>query len=389
MGCLNSGPLQKTHAKVSVPPKITEVGEHSYDSNSGIRSYASFSSYLMSTENPHIFEWCFKKEIGRGATSRVFLTQHSETGEYFASKVYDKEFLYKHTIGGEEKPFYNVKRELEILAMLNHPHVLQLIEAIEDDYSNSVIIITPYAKLGTLQTYLVDHELTEKQLSVCFYQIAEALFYIHEQNIVHRDVKPDNILVMSEDTFCLSDFSVSILLSNSEQKLIDTKGSPAFLSPEECEGDPFFPKPSDVWAYGISIYFALFKKLPFNLDVAQGKTVANTIFSVTELLSKCSLEFPNNTVVSDEVKDLIIKTLNVDPTKRPPFEQIIRHPWFSSFSHREQKRIADEIAMASGKEFYNFEENSPRASTRIISTKSSSRRASTNFRNNIQAENIS
>ncbi|EAX94494.1 CAMK family protein kinase [Trichomonas vaginalis G3] len=302
----------------------------SSNSPRSIRSFFSFASFILQTENPQIFEWLFKKEIGKGSLSRVFLAENTETHEMAAAKVYNKSMLFRQTLGGEEAPYVAVQREIEILASISHRYVLPIIEVIEDDYSNSLILMMPYAEKGSLQSYLNSIQYNEEIVAIAFHQIAEALRYVHSRNIVHRDIKPENILVFSDTFFCLSDFSVSTTLESPNQKLIDTRGSPAFLSPEECGGDPFLPKPADVWAFGVSLYSIIFKKLPFDLDQAQGKTVANTIFAVTELLANNNLQIPEGTGASPEVIDLITKILNKDPTERPTFADIVQHPWFNS-----------------------------------------------------------
>lgn len=335
MGCGNSSPASPagTQNPQNSPKKDlsnSSIQMSSSNSPRSIRSFFSFASFILQTENPQIFEWLFKKEIGKGSLSRVFLAENTETHEMAAAKVYNKSMLFRQTLGGEEAPYVAVQREIEILASISHRYVLPIIEVIEDDYSNSLILMMPYAEKGSLQSYLNSIQYNEEIVAIAFHQIAEALRYVHSRNIVHRDIKPENILVFSDTFFCLSDFSVSTTLESPNQKLIDTRGSPAFLSPEECGGDPFLPKPADVWAFGVSLYSIIFKKLPFDLDQAQGKTVANTIFAVTELLANNNLQIPEGTGASPEVIDLITKILNKDPTERPTFADIVQHPWFNS-----------------------------------------------------------
>jgi serine/threonine protein kinase len=145
---------------------------------------------------------------------------------------------------------------------------------------------------------------------------------------VHRDLKPDNILVFSETVFSLSDFSVSTIVEGDDQKLSDTRGSPAFLSPEECGGEPFYPKPADVWAYGVTMFSVAFHQLPFRLDQGQGKSIANTVFAVTQLLLSEELVVPDDKGYSTEFLDLIKLILRKNPMERPTFEQLVQNPWF-------------------------------------------------------------
>lgn len=306
------------------------------------KSYFSFSIFILENENPQIYEWQFKKEIGKGAMSRVFLAKNTETGEFSAAKVYNRTQLIKQTLGNEEPPILAVHREIEIMAKLVHRYILTIIEVIEDDFTNSLIMFMPYAGNGTLQTQLDKKTIDDAGLAICFHQIAEGLRYLHSKKIVHRDIKPENILAFSDEYFVLSDFSVSTELADDDLKLEDTKGSPAFLSPEECSGESYYPKPADVWAYGVSLYSAYFGKLPFNLDAGQGCTIANTVLVVTEMLQTQELTFPEDAKIDPSLEKLLRDTLQKDPMVRPTFEQIVKYEWFKDAWEIDQKLQEEE-----------------------------------------------
>jgi serine/threonine protein kinase len=153
--------------------------------------------------------------------------------------------------------------------------------------------------------------------------------YLHSENIVHRDLKPDNILCFEPDYFVVTDFSVSRKLDGPGVKLDDTRGSPAFLSPEECSGRAYDPKPADVWAFGISLFSAVFRLFPFNLDSAHGRALVATIIMVKELIEKEELVFPElPDGVDIAVLPLIRATLNKDVDERPTFEAVLKFDFF-------------------------------------------------------------
>jgi serine/threonine protein kinase len=182
----------------------------------------------------------------------------------------------------------------------------------------------------------------EVLLAICFFEVAEALRYVHSQNVAHRDLKPENVLVFNDRLFSLSDFSVSTKVENDNQKLADTRGSPAFLSPEECGGEPFYPKPADVWAYGVTLFAVAFGFLPFRLDQGQGKSVANTVFAVTQLLNTEELVVPEDRGYAPEFIDLIKQILRKDPMERPTFEEIVKNTWFTPALEIDRINIEEE-----------------------------------------------
>lgn len=309
--------------------------------------YFSFASFFIQTEKAQVFEWLFINEIGQGAMSHVYVVKNVESEEICAAKVYDRGALLKPSLGNAETPLDQVNQEITIMADLSSPYLLQMIEVIDDDNTNSLIIVMPYALNGCLQTLIDKNQINETGLSVCYYQTAEALRYMHEKNVIHRDIKPDNILCFSDTYFVLSDFSVSTILEDPSKPVVDTKGSPAFLSPEECSGEPFMGKPADVWAYGVSLYSSVFGKLPFDLDTEQGCGIANTVLRVTELLESKDLEFPAGKEIDPNLKLLIEGTLNKDPAKRPTFEEIVKNEWFKEawelekMNHAEEEDVGD------------------------------------------------
>jgi len=342
MGCLFSGPLKKTAAGIRIPAKDEEYDEESGADDADARRYYSFGSFLADNETPTIMEWTFHQEIGKGAMSRVFLATNTLTGQRCAAKVYNMSLLHRQTLGSEEPPSVAVMREIEIMAGLSHRFVMLSLGVVEDASSNSLLIIMPLAECGGLQGFIDKDPPTEETLQTCFYQIAEGLRYCHQEKVVHRDLKPDNILVFSGTQFSLSDFSVSARVTGDDQMLSDTRGSPAFLSPEECGGKPFYPKPADVWAYGVTLFSCVFNFLPFKLDQGGGKSVANTVFWVTQLLNREELVVPEDRGFSPDLIALFKLILDKDPAKRQTFEDIVMNPWFNRAREEDRRRVEEE-----------------------------------------------
>lgn len=277
-----------------------------------------------------VFEWKFKRFIGKGAQSSVYLVVNTQTNQVGAAKVYQKSTLVRRSFEIETPLYVSVINEIKLMSSLSHRYVLPLTEVIDDDVTKTLILFMPYAKNGDLQSYVDDNpgKISEKMFSVFFYDIAEAMRFIHSKNIVHRDLKPENVLVLSEERCVLADFSVSATLESPDQKFNDSKGPPAYLSPEELNGDEYYPKPADVWSFGVAMYKCLFGFYPFNIGKVKGQSLASTIVIVTNLVNEEELVIPENNYDHNAI-ELITRSLQKDPSKRPTFEEILKNDWFN------------------------------------------------------------
>ena len=288
--------------------------------DSGVR----LSDFVM-TEDPVIKGYRLVKELGNGAFSRVFQVMNEDTKEVFAAKIYDSKKLSRRTLTNDDPPLVLVQRELEIMIKYPYKYVINLVDVFNDPITNSLIFILPFAPLGNIKTMIEHHMLTKAKLRICFLEIAMGLAFLHENNVVHRDIKPDNILALSYEHFILSDLSVSQEIRDGD-KLYDTKGSPAFLSPEECEGHPFYPKPADVWSFGISLYACIFGAFPFDIGNCIDFSIGNPLVMIKEKLKSKKLTFPKTSDL--QLVDLLKKILVKNPQKRLQFSQIVQHSWF-------------------------------------------------------------
>lgn len=257
-----------------------------------------------------VMDWRFQKELAKGRFSRVYLTNNVETNEVRVAKVYNKTGLVATTLGGTgEPPFFAVRRGLEILVAMQHKHVLKVLEIIEDDVTNSLIMVVPYAEHGPIPKCY--DKLDEDSITLCFYQIAGVLQYMHGRNLVHGNINPNNILMFSDTDFCLIGFRSAAIISDNEEMVSAIRCDPGFSPPEAKSGEAYHPKPADVWMFGIAMFSALFEKHPFE-DAEDGCT---------------ELRFPNDT---DEVlKQLLSEILVINPRDRPTFEDITGNAWFA------------------------------------------------------------
>lgn len=314
-----------------------------------IPRFFSFLDFVTSVPNPTIYEYRIIEEIGKGAMSRVYLAECLNSSERCAIKAYNKVTLYKRWFGLEEPPYASVDREIELVTSLNHRYILSILEVIDNPKTNSTLLILPYAPLGNIPKMLSNGTLLPTSIPICFFQVAEALRCIHSQNIVHRDVKPANILGFSDTYFVLSDFSVSARMTSDDELFEDTRGSPAFQSPEECSGELYRPKPADVWGYGVSLYYTVFQQFPFNLDACDGLPHAAMLAAVTEMLQDRPLTFPELPKgVDPQVIPLLEGLLEKDPKKRMTLEEVVKNKFFESAWEIDREIQEKETKLAEG-----------------------------------------
>ena len=178
----------------------------------------------------------------------------------------------------------------------------------------------------------------EKVFKFIFCQISEGLQYLHDNRVANRDLKPENMLFTTKeggtdnrlyDRAQITDFTTAIKLpeNNTDDFMItDSQGTKLFEAPECSQGNPFRPKPLDIWAFGVSIYVMVFGRAPFG---HKGITEAEL---TTEIREKDPvLDFDENPV-SDELKQLLTAMLTKDPASRPTIAQCREYAWFKGLT---------------------------------------------------------
>jgi serine/threonine protein kinase len=305
-----------------------------------IPQFGTFEEFFASTDNPTVYEYRIVKKIGAGAMGTVYLVEDVETGEPSAMKVYNWVNLQRTVPDGSGETFSDLlEREFNLMNSIEFPYVLSVDERIDHVKTSSTILRFPFASLGTLSSQLEKKGLEQRDLAIGFYQIAMALRHLHSHDIVHRDVKQDNVLVFQADFFVLSDFSVSQKLDSPDRRFDDTKGTAAFFAPEIVAGESYLPKPADVWAYGVMVYATVFGEFPFRIDVGAKRSYAESVLLVTECLEKEALAFPQLTDEMDpEIVQLLQGCLDKSPETRLNFEQIVESDYFTEGRLLEEKK---------------------------------------------------
>uniref|UniRef100_A0A8C9FU59 non-specific serine/threonine protein kinase n=1 Tax=Pavo cristatus TaxID=9049 RepID=A0A8C9FU59_PAVCR len=197
--------------------------------------------------NPEEF-WEIIGELGDGAFGKVFKAQNKETKVLAAAKVID-------TKSEEELEDYMV--EIDILASCDHPNIVKLLDAFY--YENNLWILIEFCAGGAVDAVMLELErpLTEPQIKVVCRQTLEALNYLHENKIIHRDLKAGNILFTLDGDIKLADFGVSAKNTRTIQRRDSFIGTPYWMAPEvvmcETSKDRPYDYKADIWSLGITL----------------------------------------------------------------------------------------------------------------------------------------
>lgn len=240
---------------------------------------------------------------------QVKLATHSVTGHKVAVKILNKAKIKQ--LGMEEK----VQREINILHLCTHPHIIRLYEVI--DTPTDIFLVNEYVSGGELFDYIVSKgRLSSDEARNFFHQIVSGIEYCHFQKIVHRDLKPENLLLDSNLNIKIADFGLSNLMRDGDF-LRTSCGSPNYAAPEVISGHLYAGPEVDVWSCGVILYALLCGSLPFDDESIPNlfKKIKSGMYSLPSHLSQLA-------------RNLIPRMLEVDPMKRITIPEIRLHPWF-------------------------------------------------------------
>lgn len=249
------------------------------------------------------------KTLGIGAFGKVKLGHHLITGLKVAVKILNKNKIKSMDMA--EK----VRREINILKMCTHPHIVRVYEVI--DTPSDIFVIMEYVSNGELFDYIVSRgRLPADEARHLFHMIISGVEYCHYHNVVHRDLKPENLLLDSDNNVKIADFGLSNVIHDGDF-LRTSCGSPNYAAPEVISGNLYAGAEVDVWSCGVILYALLCGTLPFDDESIPNlfKKIKSGMYSLPSHLSQLS-------------RDLILRMLVVDPMKRITMHDIRQHPWF-------------------------------------------------------------
>ncbi|KAL4452973.1 hypothetical protein ABPG73_012917 [Tetrahymena malaccensis] len=263
-------------------------------------------------ENYHILH-----QIGEGSFGKVFKGRRKNTGQILALKFISKR-------NKSEKDLANLRQEIEILRRLKHENIILLLDAFETPHE--FCVVTEFAQGELFEILEDDRSLPESEVRKIAQQLILALDYLHSNRIIHRDMKPQNILISANGVVKLCDFGFARALSSNTQVLTSIKGTPLYMAPELVKEQPY-NHTVDLWSLGVILY---------ELFVGQPPFYTNSIYKLIDLIIKDPVKYPDN--MSQEFKDFLMGLLNKNPSERADWPNLLNHPFIQETEPEKAER---------------------------------------------------
>jgi hypothetical protein len=234
------------------------------------------------------------EQLGSGAFGLVLAGTHRQMGRPVAIKVMEAGSTVAATAG--------FAAEAQVLARLDHPHVVRVYDYVED--RGQCMVVMEMLAGGTLTGRRAG--MSPEQACAVALAVAAALEHVHRHGVLHRDIKPDNVLFASDGTLKVTDFGIAKLFEGSGTTTTGMAGTPAYMAPEQIEGGQLGPW-TDLYALGIVLYSLLTGRMPFDPKLP-----------LLALLSHQMTQPPPPMVgVAAPLADVVLRTLDKSPANRP------------------------------------------------------------------------
>jgi serine/threonine protein kinase len=198
--------------------------------------------------------------LGEGGMAAVYKAYQPSMERYVAIKVLPRQ------LAESDEFIARFRREAHLLAQLQHPHILSVFDYGQAD--NYTYIVMPFIQSGTLADVLKARRLSLTEVRRIIVQVGDALGYAHARGMIHRDVKPSNVLVDERGNCLLTDFGLARMTEATSAKLTTSgaiMGTPAYMSPEQGAGNPLDGR-SDIYSLGIILYEMLTGQVPYSAE---------------------------------------------------------------------------------------------------------------------------
>jgi serine/threonine protein kinase len=251
------------------------------------------------------------KMLGQGTFAKVYHARNIETSQSVAIKVTDKEKVLKGGLTDQ------IQREISVMKLVKHPNIVQMYEVMAT--KTKIYFVLEHVKGGELFNKVQRGRLKEDAARKYFQQLICAVDYCHSRGVYHRDLKPENLLLDEDSNLKISDFGLSTISEcKRHDGLLHTScGTPAYVAPEVINRKGYDGAKADIWSCGVILFVLLAGYLPF-----QDKNLMTMYKKIGKAEFKCPSWF------STDIRRLLLRILDPNPSTRVSIEKIMTHPWF-------------------------------------------------------------
>ncbi|ORY88964.1 hypothetical protein BCR35DRAFT_329435 [Leucosporidium creatinivorum] len=258
-------------------------------------------------------EWRVGGTVGKGTNGRVRLARSTITGDFAAVKKVKR-------VSGSSKHADVIHREISMMKLVEHPHILQLRDVFETP--THFFLVTDYCPHGEVFHYLISHNLSADTIYKWFAQLISALTQLQLLGIAHRDIKFENLFLYKDDSGSLSIKLGDLGMASfqPEGQLLDTScGSPHYAAPEVILGIPYDGGAADIWSSGVVLYALFARQLPFDDD---------HIPTLLSQIKKGYYEMHDS--ITGDARDLVLRMIVKDVKMRISLADVSKHPYLTS-----------------------------------------------------------
>ncbi|KAH6902573.1 CAMK/CAMKL/Kin1 protein kinase [Coprinopsis sp. MPI-PUGE-AT-0042] len=345
-----AGPPASEPGSVSGASHSTRDRERTADENTNRRRHRDDNA-RPSRSNRVLGDYTLSKTLGAGSMGKVKLAVHNITGEKLAIKILPRVYPHPPPAGSvgpsadsasrqaskDASKEIRTLREAALSMLLYHPYICGMREMIV--HQHHYYMVTEYVNGGQMLDYIISHgRLRERVARKFARQIGSALEYCHMNNVVHRDLKIENILISQTGNIKIIDFGLSNLF-NPLANLSTFCGSLYFAAPELLNAKVYMGPEVDVWSFGVVLYVLVCGKVPFD---------DQSMPALHAKIKRGLVEYP--VWLSTECKHLLSRMLVTNPGARATLSEVMSHPWMvRGFSgppdihmvHRDPLRVED------------------------------------------------
>jgi fused-like protein len=247
-------------------------------------------------------------QIGEGSFGRVYKARRKYTGRLVAVKMINK-------LGQTKDDLESFRREIALLQKVRHPNIMRMLNHFETD--TDFCVVSELARGDLFQVIDDSQTLPEDVLKTLAAQLVSSMAHLHSLKIIHRDMKPQNILIAEKGAVKICDFGFARALSQTTLVLTSVKGTPLYMAPELVQEQPYDEK-VDVWALGVILYELYHGKPPF---------FTNSIYKLVQMIVNNPITWPEQ--ISPLFKSFLLEMLQKDPKQRTTCENLLKHPFIA------------------------------------------------------------